>query len=284
VTEEMHNQEELAETAETSPVTEAPIAPKASSDWMGRLGLWAGVGSIVSALTGALGTRFGAWDFKFGFNLLFVAIGLAVFALLVGLDSFRKRRDGQRPPKSKRLIGFALGAALIGFIGYSASPLLSVPAIHDISTDLADPPQFRMLALRKDNLDQVPGADEKAMKDMSPQQRWEAIHREAYSDIRTVRINQPVAEVVEKAQRIAQTRGWEVAIADTTEGRVEATATTLMFGFKDDVVVRVRPSEDGKASVVDMRSVSRVGISDLGANARRVRAFLADLSGTVSGG
>ena len=66
------------------------------------------------------------------------------------------------------------------------------------------------------------------------------------------------------------------------EGRFEATETSAFFQFKDDVVLRVRPSETGERSIVDMRSVSRVGISDLGMNAKRVRAFLADLTGTVT--
>jgi uncharacterized protein (DUF1499 family) len=122
------------------------------------------------------------------------------------------------------------------------------------------------------------------MKGMTPQQRWEVIHRDEYGDIRTVRINQSVADVITKAERLAKVRGWEVAVADPIQGRLEATATTRFFGFKDDVVLRVKPTENGSGSVVDMRSVSRVGVSDLGVNAKRVRAFLADLSGTVTGG
>ena len=175
----------------------------------------------------------------------------------------------------------------LGYAGWMLSWVYtarSVPAIHDVSTDLADPPQFRMLALRADNLDDVPGADDAEMKGLNPQQRWESLHRNAYGDVRTVRISEPVIDVVAKAERLAKARDWDVAIADPIEGRVEATATTALFRFKDDVVLRVRPSEDGKGSVVDMRSVSRVGVSDLGVNAKRVRAFLADLSGTVTAG
>jgi uncharacterized protein (DUF1499 family) len=122
------------------------------------------------------------------------------------------------------------------------------------------------------------------MKGYTPQQRWETLHREGYSDIRTVRINRPVADVIAKAERLAKARGWDLAIVDPTEGRVEATDTSALFRFRDDIVLRVRPTEDGTGSVVDMRSVSRVGVSDLGVNAKRVRAFLADLSGTVSAG
>ena len=70
--------------------------------------------------------------------------------------------------------------------------------------------------------------------------------------------------------------GWKIVAADSTAGRIEATATTPWFGFKDDVVVRVRP--EGSGSRIDVRSVSRVGQSDVGTNARRIRAYLADLA------
>jgi uncharacterized protein (DUF1499 family) len=66
--------------------------------------------------------------------------------------------------------------------------------------------------------------------------------------------------------------GWELVAADSAAGRIEATATTRWFGFKDDVVVRIRP--DAAGSRVDVRSVSRVGRSDVGANAERIRAYL----------
>jgi hypothetical protein len=71
---------------------------------------------------------------------------------------------------------------------------------------------------------------------------------------------------------VAQELGWEIVAVDPAAGRVEATATTLWFGFKDDIVVRVRRADGG--AQVDVRSVSRLGGGDLGANAARVRAFL----------
>jgi uncharacterized protein (DUF1499 family) len=72
--------------------------------------------------------------------------------------------------------------------------------------------------------------------------------------------------------------GWEIAEADAAAGRIEATDTTFWFGFKDDVVIRIRPAEDG-GSIVDIRSKSRVGMSDVGANAARIRAFRDRLTG-----
>ena len=67
--------------------------------------------------------------------------------------------------------------------------------------------------------------------------------------------------------------GWQIVDVSPASLRIEATDTTLFFGFKDDIVIRVRPAAQG--SIVDVRSLSRIGGSDVGANARRVRAYLA---------
>jgi len=93
-----------------------------------------------------------------------------------------------------------------------------------------------------------------------------------------------VNEVMVKAERLAKARGWDIAVYVPAQGRLEATETSALFRFKDDIVLRVRPTENGTGSIIDMRSVSRVGQSDLGVNAKRVKAFLADLSGTVTTG
>jgi uncharacterized protein (DUF1499 family) len=201
--------------------------------------------------------------------------------LFLGWWARRKSRVAARP---LRWTGMVLGGGLALWLLSFAYTERTVPAIHDISTDLADPPQFRMLEVRADNLDQIPGDKEPEMKGMNPQQRWAAIHQKGYGDIRSVRIASPVAEVIAKAERLAKVRGWDIVVADPVEGRLEATDTSRFFRFKDDVVVRVRPTEDGMGSIVDMRSISRDGVSDLGANAKRVRSFLADLAGTNPAG
>ena len=109
---------------------------------------------------------------------------------------------------------------------------------------------------------------------MPPEQRWKAIHRAHYGDLRTVRLAAPPAQTVRRVAALAGERGWETALVDADQ--VEATDTSTFFRFKDDVVVRVRPAPGG-GSLVDMRSISRVGGSDVGMNAKRIRAFLADL-------
>jgi len=154
----------------------------------------------------------------------------------------------------------------------------SVPMIHDVSTDLADIPQFRKLVVRADNLANVPDEGRAELKALAPEERWKALHRRAYGDLRPLRVAAPPAQVLQAAERIARERGWDVATVDPATASMEATATTLFFRFKDDVAVRIRPDPArAGGSIVDMRSISRVGLSDVGVNAKRVRAFLADL-------
>lgn len=270
----------------TAPADPAPTASAARpTNWGGKAIFWLGSGSILLALGAALGTGWGLWDFQSGFKLLRIAFGIGLLALLGGFAiGWRARRKGRVAARPLRWLGMALGGGLALWLLSFAYTARMVPAIHDISTDLADPPQFRMLAVRADNLDQIPGENEPGMKGMNPLQRWAAIHGEAYGDIRSVRITMPVAEVIAKAERLAQVRGWEIAVADPVEGRLEATDTSRFFRFRDDVVIRVRPTEDGAGSIVDMRSISREGVNDLGVNADRVRDFLADLAGTNPAG
>jgi uncharacterized protein (DUF1499 family) len=93
-----------------------------------------------------------------------------------------------------------------------------------------------------------------------------------------VQLAAPPAEAIRRAAALARDRGWEIAAEDTARGTLEATATSRFFRFRDDVVIRARPAPGG-GSLIDMRSISRVGGSDVGMNAKRIRAFLADLQG-----
>jgi hypothetical protein len=252
-------------------------------DWQGTLILLAGVGSLLWGLFSALGTGWGFWEYTSGLKGVTWSFFLGLGALLLGgLFGWRARKAISPPPRMRRWAGMLAALVYVGWVGTFLVAALSVPAIHDVSTDLADPPSFRTLQLRADNLDNIPGADDEDMKGMTPRQRWVVVHQKAYGDVRSVRINEPVPSVIAKAERLAKARGWEVAVALPEEGRLEATETSAFFRFKDDVVLRVRPTDTGEGSVVDMRSVSRVGVSDLGMNAKRVRSFLADLTGTVT--
>ena len=86
----------------------------------------------------------------------------------------------------------------------------------------------------------------------------------------------PPDEAYRRAMAVVTSRGWEVLAGDQAAHRIEATDTTRWFGFKDDVAIRIAAIPNG-GSRVDVRSVSRVGRSDIGTNARRIREFLAEL-------
>lgn len=140
----------------------------------------------------------------------------------------------------------------------------SVPPIHDITTDMDNPPQFAVL-----------DRPETSTGPFSIEE-WRAFHSEAYGDIQPIVISKDPAQVLGDARALMEDRGWDVALVDAERGHLEGTAYAGYLKFRDDVIVEVTPVADG-SSRVDMRSVSQVGVSDLGYNAARIRAFLADL-------
>ena len=284
--------EPATEALETKPEASAPPAEPVRktgklaslrNNPKGWIVLILAIASIVAFFGSALGGGLGFWSWQAGLGFLRWTLVAAVLALVIGIVGIiidrRKGRKTRWP-----LLGLGMFLSL-GFIGYVLSYVYTaqaLPAIHDITTDLADPPQFSALELRADNWDNIPGADDENMRGMNPRQRWATVHQEAFPDIRSVRIDQPVAEVIEKAKRLAEDRGWEIVSVDPAAGHLEATDTVSLFRFKDDVVIRARAAENGGASIIDMRSVSRVGVHDLGVNSKRVRKFLSDLSGTTT--
>ncbi|MDP7339315.1 MAG: DUF1499 domain-containing protein [Vicinamibacterales bacterium] len=200
--------------------------------------------------------------------LLAVPVGILI-SLVALLLSVTVLVGGRPMPAGRgRVLGAATFSALTGLVPILlVLPGLRAPAIHDITTDLDTPPRFdAVVPLRAGASNSL----EHGGATVADAQR------EAYPDVETLVLSRPLAQVVEQAREVAVAMGWEVVAADAEAGRVEATDTTGWFGFKDDVVVRVRGTDGG--SVVDVRSVSRVGVGDLGANAARIRAFLERLA------
>lgn len=155
-----------------------------------------------------------------------------------------------------------LNALVAGPPLYMYRQVQSLPRIHDVSTDTDDPPHFvAIVPIRKGAPNPVDYKPETA-----PQQK------RAYPDIAPLRLDATPAQAFERAERAARAMAWEIVAVAPNDLRIEATDTTLLFGFKDDVVIRVRPAAQG--SIVDVRSLSRVGGSDFGVNAKRVRAFM----------
>ena len=131
--------------------------------------------------------------------------------------------------------------------------------------------------MRDDNLAAIPDMGRRDWAALPPRERWKAVHREYYGDIAPIRVPWSIDETIVRARRLAEARGWQIVTHDPANGILEAVATSRFFRFKDNIVVRARPVNDGGGAIVDMRSISRVGVSDVGVNAARVRSFLADL-------
>lgn len=147
----------------------------------------------------------------------------------------------------------------------------SVPPIHDISTDLVNPPEFVAIApLRAD----APNPVEYAGVEVATQQRA------AYPELQTLNYPQSKSELVEATKQAIDNSGWQLVNIDANQGIVEATDRTMWFGFKDDVIVRI--TDNGSKRLVDIRSKSRVGGSDLGKNAERIHGFIEELDSILT--
>lgn len=248
--------------------------------WGVRLTLIAALlcfGAVAFALIAAIGAGRGAWDFRLGFTILQYALYAALLGIVLGIiAAFVVRRVRPRLVLLN-LLAIVVAAAFVFYVGNLVRIARSVPGIHDITTNLEDYPRFYRLTVRDDNLANVPDMGRRELAALPPRERWKAIHREAYGDIAPIRVPWSVADTLARARNLATERGWDIATFDPANGILEAVDTSLFFRFKDNVVVRVRPAPSGQGSIVDMRSISRVGVSDVGVNAARVRDFLADL-------
>ncbi len=221
---------------------------------------------VLVLLAAPLGYRLDVVPLRFALLTLlawgvYLAIGAAVVSL-VGLVITLSR------PKERRrgvLLGVASLIVAVALIAIPARFRTGTPAppIHDITTDTQDPPEFAaVLPLRAD----APNTTEYGGEPVAAQQR------DAYPDLQPAILNLPADRAFDLALAAANEMGWDLVAADAMAGRIEATDTTFWFGFKDDVVIRVRPADGG--SRVDVRSLSRVGVGDVGANAKRIRAYL----------
>ena len=249
--------------------------------WVARLMLVAGLGVGGVALASALGIWIGLWDFRTAFALLRPAHGFATWIagigaiLTIGLAVFWRLRG---LPNGARLTAMAavgtVAAGLAYYIPASYGPPEGVtyPPIHDVSTDTVNPPQYvAVLPLRADAPNSVVYGE---ARNTTPE-TLAAMQTEAYPDLVPRVINEPPDVVFQRALAAVDEMGWELVAAVPEEGRIEATATTFWFRFKDDVVIRITPTAEG--AVVDARSLSRVGLGDVGTNAKRLRAFFAKL-------
>lgn len=210
-----------------------------------------------------LGTLFGAmrgWLIKALLGAAAIEMALAIYALLKG-------RSG--------LSGLALAFGIVS-LAMALGPIQmfktaqseGVPPIHDITTDVEDPPQFiATAAMRK--VCEDPKTEKGCMNPPEYDREQTAQQLEAYPDIKPILVNADADDAFDASLKAARAIGLDIVEKDRSRGRVEGTATTRWFGFKDDVVIRVRPREGG--AVIDIRSKSRIGRSDIRANTDRIR-------------
>ena len=246
----------------------APTGPK-KSKWVKYLGSFALGGAILAIVIAFVALTLARYDMVdkitgfFGFVMMLnPARALAVIAAIALVLSFIVKSG----PRWQAIGGLVLsGALLLTIYTQVIIPGGEAKPIHDITTDMDDTPQF--VVLDRPETSTGPFSIEE----------WRAFHTSAYSHIAPIVIDKSPVDVLADARALVEERGWEIALVDPATGHLEATATAGYLRFYDDVIVEVTPIEDG-SSRVDMRSVSQVGVSDLGYNAKRIEAFLADLA------
>jgi uncharacterized protein (DUF1499 family) len=240
--------------------------------WLLAAGLVLVVAGALTAALAGLGHRWDWWHFSTGFSLLrwgIYASGAGVAASLAALAGAAWRKRGGLALAA--LAGIVLGAAVLSVPLDQWRRAGDAPPIHDISTDLDDPPGF--VALR-DAREAAPNAVDHPGEATARQQR------EAYPDVAPMVVAAERATVFAAAEDVARELGWQIVEADRAAGRIEAVDRTFWFGFRDDVVIRIGEADDG-GTRIDVRSASRVGRGDVGANALRIRGFLARLQARV---
>jgi uncharacterized protein (DUF1499 family) len=220
--------------------------------------------AVLAAMGAGAGTRLGWWDFRAGFTILNRAAYCGIVGMALSLGGAILTRPGTgRRGFLMAVAGIVLGAVAFGVPWNWYRIAKQVPRIHDITTDTENPPVFvAVLPLRKG----APNSAEYGDPEIAVKQHA------AYPDIRPIETGIPPSMAYEYAFDAARSMDWKIVDGNRGEGRIEATATTRWFGFRDDVVIRIVPAA-GPGSRLDIRSVSRVGTSDVGANACRIRAF-----------
>lgn len=211
------------------------------------------------------GYRLSLWSFRTGFTIMacaaWIGLGAALCSLPLLVVSAVEHLWKTASVAAVALLLGALVCTLPYFWKHSAQNL---PKIHDISTDTVNPPRFvAIVPLRANAANQTDyGGADVALK-----------QSQAYPDLVPLMLAVPSDRVFARALDAAQRMGWNVVAAVPAEGRIEASDSTFWFGFIDDIVIRITPT--GSGSRLDIRSVSRVGLSDVGTNARRIRKYLA---------
>jgi Protein of unknown function (DUF1499) len=248
-------------------------APELAGSLRGRIALIAGAIAVLAIPLMTAGRYAGLWSpVNVLPALLSVPIALlaALIAIILGLIGvlLRKGRPWSAQPVRSSLIGLVLGLAIIGTLAAFVVPRRGYPQIHDVTTDTDNPPQFAALQAERDAMH--------ARNSTVYNPAVAALQKKGFPDLGPKLLPVPAAEAFNRALEAAKVMGWRIAAAEPAEGRIEAVATTFWAGFIDDVVIRVTSTGENQ-SRIDVRSESRVGGGDAGANGMRIELFLAKL-------
>ncbi len=223
--------------------------------------------AALAAVLAGFGSRWEWWSFRTGFVILRWAAYAGIAAAAISLvGSFLAIRGASRRSLILSILGLLIGILVFGIPWSYYRTGRQVPAIHDITTDTDNPPRFVSILPLRENAPNPAGYGGPAI---AVQQKA------AYPDIAPLILSASPDQSFDRALGAARSMGWQIVDANRADGRIEATDTTFWFGFKDDIVIRITPSDHG--SRIDVRSVSRVGKSDLGTNAKRIRKYLKKL-------
>ncbi len=220
--------------------------------FLGGLGLF-------DAVLGPLLARFGLISPMAAFYFWGLGSLVGIVALIVGLVALRPTAPGRKSGRGLALFAVGVGALLLVVFGVNASAGGDYPPINDITTDLENPPAFA-----SDPADRG--------RDMAYPAEFVDTVSASYGDLVPIRTSNAPGRALDLAVQTAEGLGWEVIATNRAEGTILARQTTEVFRFVDDIAIRVRPDADG--AVVDLRSKSRDGRGDMGANAIRIRAFM----------
>jgi uncharacterized protein (DUF1499 family) len=225
---------------------------------------------LIILVTGPLGYRFSMVPLQPSLVSLLIAVVGGALVFLIGLVYLviAMRSDLGRN-RNLVIVSMILGLVPVGIIGPQIAAAGDVPPIHDITTDTANPPAFVAIVPLREN---APNGYEYGVSEAWPAEKLGAATMEAYPGLKPIESDLSVADAVDRTEAALQAMGLEIVAVDKEAGLVEATATTFWFGFKDDMVVRI--VGNGEGSRIDLRSMSRVGQSDVGANAARITDFV----------
>lgn len=254
--------------------------------WVLRITLGLTILSPLVFILAGFGAKFGLWSWQFGLGTLTREVGpvLLIATLVAGLIALAFALL-IKPRKGIVIAVFAIIIPIAGFANLKATQakVASLPLIHDITTDTQDPPVFGATIMAERNAVKGVNTIDYAGKRAPTRQRdangepvtklVSALQTQAYPEIRTLVLSEAPDVVFGRVEQVARDMGWAIKDSDSAAGSIEATATTFWYGFEDDISIRLRPAQ-GDGTRVDVRSISRVGLSDIGANAARVKKFL----------